>query len=78
VEVTLQAVLPRGWKEERGTAIYPVDADGTYTVQTVLQSPADAAKGWVTPDIIWKAEAGGREIGSVRMRVLIGGGGLPQ
>jgi LmbE family N-acetylglucosaminyl deacetylase len=77
-EVTLQAVLPRGWKEERGTAIYPVDADGTYTVQTVLQSPADAAKGWVTPDIIWKAEAGGREIGSVRMRVLIGGGGLPQ
>jgi LmbE family N-acetylglucosaminyl deacetylase len=77
-EVTLQAVLPQGWRVERGPAIYPVDARGSYTVQTVVESPAAAPKGWVTPDIIWKAEAGGKEIGSIRMRVLIGGGGLPQ
>jgi LmbE family N-acetylglucosaminyl deacetylase len=77
-EVTLQAILPEGWREERGRAVYPVDARGSYTVQTVLQSPAGAQKGWVNPDIIWKAEAGGKEIGSIHMRVLIGGGGLPQ
>jgi LmbE family N-acetylglucosaminyl deacetylase len=77
-EVTLQAVLPDGWREERGQAIYPVDPRGSYTVQTVVQSPAGAQKGWVKPNIVWKAEAGGREIGSIHMRVLIGGGGLPQ
>jgi LmbE family N-acetylglucosaminyl deacetylase len=77
-EVTLQAVLPEGWRVERGPAIYPVDARGSYTVQTVVESPAGAPKGWVTPDIIWKAEARGKEIGSIHMRVLIGSGGLPQ
>jgi LmbE family N-acetylglucosaminyl deacetylase len=77
-EVTLQAVLPQGWRVERGSAIYPVDAQGSYTVQTVVESPAGASKGWVNPDIIWKAEAGGKEIGSIHMRVLIGSGGLPQ
>jgi len=77
-EVTLQAVLPQGWRVERGQAIYPVDARGSYTVQTVLESPDGAPKGWVSPDIIWKAEAGGQAIGSIHMRVLIGAGGLPQ
>jgi LmbE family N-acetylglucosaminyl deacetylase len=77
-DVTLRAVLPDGWREERGTAIYPVNARGSYTVQAVLQSPAGAHKGWVKPEIIWKAEADGKEIGSIHMRVLIGGGGLPQ
>jgi LmbE family N-acetylglucosaminyl deacetylase len=77
-EVTLRAVLPHGWNAERGPAIYPVDARESYTVQTVLQSPANAPKGWVNPDIIWRAEAGGKEIGSIHMRVLIGGGDLPQ
>ncbi len=76
--VMLQAVLPPGWNELRGTAIYPVDANGAYTVQTTLQSPAGAAKGWVSPDIVWNAEAGGKPIGSIHMRVLIGSGGLPQ
>jgi len=77
-EVTLQAVLPEGWREQRGQAVYPVDARGAYTVQTVLQSPSGAPKGWVHPDVVWKAEAGGKEIGSIHMRVLIGSGGLPQ
>jgi LmbE family N-acetylglucosaminyl deacetylase len=77
-EVTLEAVLPQGWRVERGQAIYPVDARGSCTVQTVVESPAGAPKGWVNPDVIWKAEAGGKEIGSIHMRVLIGSGGLPQ
>jgi LmbE family N-acetylglucosaminyl deacetylase len=77
-EVTLRAVLPDGWRAERGMAIYPVDAHGSYTVQTVLQSPATVPKGWLSTDIIWRAEVRGKEIGSVHMRVLIGSGGLPQ
>lgn len=77
-EVTLQSVLPPGWREVGGTAIYPVDAHGSFTVQTSLQSPAGAPKGWVSPDVVWKAEAGGKEIGSIHVRVLIGSGGLPQ
>jgi len=77
-EVTLRAVLPAGWKELRGRAIYPVEAHGAYTVQTTLQSPADAPKGWVNSDVVWNAEAGGKTIGTIHMRVLIGSGGLPQ
>ncbi len=77
-DVTLQAVLPEGWREEQGTAIYPVDAHGSYTVQTVLRSPANAPKGWASTDVVWNAEAGGKKIGSIHVRVLMGGGGLPQ
>jgi uncharacterized membrane protein len=77
-EVTLHAVLPEGWRDELGTAIYPLEAHSEYTVQTVLRSPANAAKGWVSSDIVWKADVGGREIGAIHMRVLIGSGVLPQ
>jgi hypothetical protein len=75
-EVTLRPVLPEGWREERGTAIYPVAAYGSYTVQTMVRSPANALKGWA--EIVWKAEAGGKEIGEIRMRVQINSGALPQ
>jgi len=77
-DVTLQAILPEGWKVERGTATYPVEAHGSYTAQTIVRGPAGEEKGWVKPDIIWKAEAGGKEIGAIHMRVQIGPGGLPQ
>jgi len=77
-DVTLEAVLPGGWHVEAGQATYPVDAHGSYTVQALVRGPAQAPKGWVKPDIIWKAQAGGKEIGSIHMRVEIGSGGLPQ
>jgi len=78
VDVTVRAELPDEWRELRGARIYPVAAHGSYTFQTTVQSPANAKQGWVSKDVVWKAEADGREIGSVRMRVQIGPGGLPQ
>ena len=78
LEVKLESVLPDGWRAEQGTAIYPVPAHGSYTIQTVVQSPAGAQQRWVSKDVVWKAEAAGKEIGVVRMRVQIGSGGLPQ
>ena|SRR5579871_2529022 len=78
LEVKLQSALPDGWREEQGTAIYPVPARGSYTVQTVVQSPAGAPQGWVSKDVVWKAESAGKEVGAVHVRVQIGSGGLPQ
>ena len=78
LEVTLESVLPDGWREEQGTAIYPLPAHGSYTVQTIVQSPANATPGWVGKDLIWRAEAGGHEIGAIHMRVQLGSSVLPQ
>jgi LmbE family N-acetylglucosaminyl deacetylase len=77
-DVTLEAILPEGWQVETGRATYPVDAHGSYTAQTIIRGPAQASKGWVKPDITWKAQADGKEIGSIHVRVQIGAGGLPQ
>lgn len=78
MDVTVESSLPDGWRELRGTAIYPVGAGDSYMFQTTIQAPGNAAQGWVSKDVVWKASAGGREFGSVRVRVQIGGGGLPQ
>jgi LmbE family N-acetylglucosaminyl deacetylase len=77
-DVTLKFSLPDGWREENGTAVYPVEAQGTYQVQAVIQSPPQAARGWVQRDIVASAQAQGRDAGSIHVRVMIGGGGLAQ
>ena len=77
-DVTLRSILPEGWKEDLGTAIYPIGANGSYTVQTLVRPPASTPPGWVAKEVVWKAESGGQEIGSIRVRVMIGSGGLPQ
>ena len=76
--VTVRSILPDGWRELSGSALYPVEAHGSYTIQTVVQAPQDAKPGWVAKDVVWVAEAGGKEIGSAHMRIQIGSGGLPQ
>jgi LmbE family N-acetylglucosaminyl deacetylase len=77
-DVTVKFSLPDGWREENGTAVYPVDAQGSYQIQAVIQSPAQAPRGWVPRDVIASAQAGGADAGSIHVRVLIRGGGLPQ
>jgi LmbE family N-acetylglucosaminyl deacetylase len=77
-DVTLKLSLPDGWREENGTAVYPVEAQGTYQVQAVIQSPPQAPRGWVQRDIVASAQAQGRDAGSIHVRVMIGGGGLAQ
>jgi LmbE family N-acetylglucosaminyl deacetylase len=77
-DVTLKFSLPDGWREEHGTAVYPVEAQESYQVQAVIQSPAQAPRGWVQKDVVASAQARGTDAGSIHVRVLIGGGGLPQ
>jgi len=77
-DVTLKLSLPDGWREQNGTAVYPVEAHGTYQVQAVIQSPAQAPRGWVPRDVVASAQAQGKDAGSIHVRVMIGGGGLAQ
>jgi LmbE family N-acetylglucosaminyl deacetylase len=76
VEVSLTVVLPKGWTEEAGSARYSVGAGDAYPVQTILVAPSSGELEW--QEITWKAEANGRQVGSVTLRVLLGkSGGLP-
>ena len=77
-EVSLTAVLPRDWTEKTGSARYPVRAHDIYPAQLVLIAPDVDGVHW--QEITWNAEANGRLIGTLKIRVLSGvdNGGLPQ
>lgn len=76
VQVTLRLQLPAGWKEKAGTARYTVSPGGVYPVQAALIVPATKAPEW--QEVTFRAEAGGKTIGSVTLRVNVASGGLPQ
>ncbi|MGO8735245.1 MAG: PIG-L family deacetylase [Terriglobia bacterium] len=77
-EVSLTAVLPKGWTEKTGSAVYPVRAHEIYPAQMVLIAPDIGEIQW--QEITWNAEENGRPVGSLKVRVLsgVGDGGLPQ
>ena len=77
-EVSLTAVLPRGWTENTGSGRYPVRAHDVYPAQLVLIAPDIDGVQW--QEITWNAEANGRLVGTLKLRVLSGvdNGGLPQ
>ena len=76
-EVSLTVALPKGWNEKTGSARYAVGAQDLYAVQAVVNTPSAGKLEW--QEISWIAEAGGRQIGTIKVRVLVGiGGGLPQ
>jgi len=76
VEVTLSTTLPAGWKELQGTARYPVRPHEAYPAQTVYVAPSTDKPEWQT--LNWKAEAGGKPVGTITLRVLTDSPGLPQ
>lgn len=76
-EVTVSATPPEGWRVRNGPARYPVGAHDVYPVETAVV--VEAAKGQEWQTITWNAEANGRAVGSVTLRVKVtSGGGLPQ
>jgi hypothetical protein len=76
-EVSLTAVLPRGWTEKTGSARYPVRAHDVYPAQAILIAPDVDEVHW--QEITWNAEANGRPVGAVKLRVLSGvTGEMPQ
>jgi hypothetical protein len=75
-EVTLISALPAGWREQSGTARYPVSAHDSYPAETVYVSSSTQKPEWQT--LRWKAEANGQGIGALTLRVLSDSPGLPQ
>jgi LmbE family N-acetylglucosaminyl deacetylase len=77
-EVTVHVELPAGWTEEAGSARYPVSAHDTYPIEALVHSYAHPTTEWTL--VRWQAEAHGKVIGSVSMRVKLSGvnWGLPQ
>lgn len=76
-EIKVTPVLPTGWVDKTRYALYPLDGGESYPVEAAVAAPASGSGGW--QEITWTAEARGRKIGSVRLRVYVGrNGGLPQ
>ena len=67
--VTLSSMLPHGWVEEARYSTFPLPADGAYAAHRVLTVPAAAKPGWY--EVMWKAEAGGRQIGTAALRIYV-------
>jgi hypothetical protein len=76
-EVTLSAVLPPGWTEKNGSVRYPVGAHEVYPIEAAVSVSSAKGKGWQL--ITWKAEAKGKTVASIELRVNVTeDGGLPQ
>jgi hypothetical protein len=75
--VTLSAVLPPGWTEKNGSVRYPVGAHEVYPIEAAVSVSSAKGKGWQL--ITWKAEAKGKTVASIELRVNVTeDGGLPQ
>ena len=76
-EVTLRAVLPQDWTEKNGSGRYPVGAHEVYPIEAAVTVSSPKGQGWQL--ITWKAEAKGKTIASIKLRVNVTeDGGLPQ
>jgi LmbE family N-acetylglucosaminyl deacetylase len=75
-EVTLTSSVPPGWQEVNGTARYPVRPHEAYPAQTLYVAPSTSQPEWQT--LSWKAEANGKTIGTITLRVRTDSPGLPQ
>jgi LmbE family N-acetylglucosaminyl deacetylase len=65
--VTVSSVLPDGWVEKARYATFPLPAHGTYPVARALTAPVAVKTGWY--EVKWTANASGREIGTVLLRI---------
>jgi LmbE family N-acetylglucosaminyl deacetylase len=76
-EVTLTAALPPGWKEISGTARYHVAAHDVYPAPTYCTVPDVESQ--ADPQIItWTAQADGKHVGTISVRVWVAHHTLPQ
>ncbi|HXN00028.1 MAG TPA: hypothetical protein VN982_16285 [Candidatus Dormibacteraeota bacterium] len=75
--MTLSAALPQDWKEKNGSARYPVGAHEVYPIEAAVSVSSSKGQGWQL--ITWKAEAKGKTIAYIKLRVNVTeDGGLPQ
>ena len=76
VEVTLSAPLPEGWALKSPPPHYKLAPGDVFPIEIEITTPAK--KSDQISEITCRANAGGKEIGTVKLRVRLAGGGLPQ
>jgi len=75
-EVTLTTTLPDGWALKSPLPHYNLAPGDIFPLEIEITTPAK--KSDQISEVSCRAEAGGHEIGTVKLRVRLGGGGLPQ
>lgn len=82
LEVDVQASgLPEGWKVTGGTGKFVLPAEASTALRVDLQTPEYSPtelKRTEPANVKVKVEAGGRLIGEIELKVLLGASGLPQ
>jgi LmbE family N-acetylglucosaminyl deacetylase len=75
-EVTLSLVPPEGWALKNPLPHYKLSPGDVFPIEIELTTPGK--KSDQISELTCRAESGGHEIGTVKLRVRLGGGGLPQ
>lgn len=76
VEVTLSVSLPDGWALKNPLPHYKLSHGDVFPIEIELTTPPK--KSDQVSEVTCKATAGTKEIGTVKLRVKLNGGGLPQ
>lgn len=75
-EVTLSTILPDGWALKNPLPHYSLAPGDVFPLE--IEITTAPKKSDQIGEVSCRAEASGHEIGSVKLRVRLGGGGLPQ
>ncbi len=76
VEIALSTTLPGGFALKNSLPHYRLEPGDVFPVEIELTTPVK--KSDTVSEVVCRAEAGGREVGAVKMRVRVAGGGLPE
>jgi LmbE family N-acetylglucosaminyl deacetylase len=77
MNVNLTTEIPEGWTYIKKPAQQVfVQAHQTYSLNVEVRTPAERVESWKTITI--RADAGGKELGSIDLHVQLNGGALPQ
>jgi LmbE family N-acetylglucosaminyl deacetylase len=74
-EITLSVTSPEGWATKDGVGSYTVRAGDQLPVLVTLDSPKRESK---MDEIDCRAQADGQTVGTIKLHVRLGTGGLPQ
>lgn len=66
-KVSLTSEIPQGWKEDSGSAVYPVAAHDSYPIQVTFVAPEGNRPEW--QEIHFNAEVDGKAVSALTLRV---------
>lgn len=81
LKVNLKIETPGGWKVVSGQGEFELTAESSTALRVEIETPALAAeelKKTVPQEVTVHAEANGKSIGNVKLRVLLRSNALPQ